>query len=890
MRAIPASHEYRLSELNTIRRTFLTRRGDEGSVDTGSLQVSFPKEGSPSELSPHGAVQTAVQNSAAAAFPAETLGIGPKQYSPLVAVPESLHNREEQRVYGSNSNRRIARESMMNPTSRLVSWCAVLAWLVVPFSSRFAVADSADESTANHWAFRPASRPKVPEIRNSGRARTPVDSFLLNRLETVKLTFAPDADRTTLLRRAYLDLWGLPPTLADVDAFLADTREDAFEHVLDRLLASPRFGERWARHWLDVAGYADTVGFDIDATLIIQAEGKWRYRDYVIDAFNRDMPYDQFVREQLAGDEMTNWRRARVYTPAIRDKLIATGFFRNARDETHEPESNIPLIFYGVLHNTVDLVGSSLLGLTLQCARCHDHKFDPIAQKEYYQLMAFLTPAYNPRDWRPVYPWKAGIKDRALPDVPAAEKDAIDRHNRDIDDKVAECNRQLAGLRRPYEKRLRDAKLQAIPEAIRADTRTALDTPAGKRDEIQRYLAGKFEGMLRVNPQEVEKALSRADQSVLARLQDRIAALSRQRKSFGKIQALYDVGPAPATFLLRRGNHETPGKEVQPGFLKVLSEPERTPPTAVPVDGSSGRRLALAQWLTQPNSRASALLSRVMVNRLWQHLFGSGLVPTPDNFGTSGEPPTHPELLEWLSSAFADGGWRIKPVLKLMMMSTAYRQSSHARETAEPLDPEKVDPGNRLLWKMRLRRLEAEVIRDALLAVSGQLDATMGGPPVPIKWMPDGMVVLDKQRLPTEGAANRRSIYLLFRRAYNLSFLSVFDQPLVAVNCTRRDTSAVPLQALALLNDPFVAEQAIHFADRVKRLAGAPREDAIRTAFRLALSRSPSAAEVDICSRLLERQAGAFRAAKSSPAESEHKALVQLCHTLLNTSEFLYVE
>jgi len=785
--------------------------------------------------------------------------------------------------------------SKMNPTYRSLFLVAVLAWLVVPFASESAALVSADENTAEHWAFRPASRPKVPAVRDSSRVRTSVDAFLLNQLEAVKLAFAPDAGRTTLLRRAYFDLWGLPPSPEDVDAFLADSRADAFERVLDRLLASPRFGERWARHWLDVAGYADTVGFDIDATLIIQAEGKWRYRDYVIAALNRDLPYDQFVREQLAGDEMSDWRRARVYTPEIRAKLIATGFLRNARDETHEPESNIPLIFYGVLHNTVDIVGNSLLGLTLQCARCHDHKFDPISQKEYYQVMAFLTPAYNPRDWRPVYPWKPAIKDRALPDVSAADKDEIDRHNRAIDAKVAECNRQSAELRRPYELLLRDAKLQAIPDAIRAATQAALATPADKRNAIQKHLAGKFEGMLRVTPQEVEKAVSSADRSTLAGIQDQIKALTRERKSFGKIQALYDVGPPPATFLLKRGNHETPGKEVQPGFLKALCDPGRAAPTAVRVDESSGRRLALAQWLTQPNSRASALLSRVMVNRLWQHLFGSGLVPTPENFGASGEPPTHPELLEWLGKEFADGGWRIKPMVKLMMTSTAYRQSSHVPGPTRTNLADNIDPGNKLLWKMRLRRLEAEAIRDALLTVSGRLDTTMGGPPVLIKWQPDGMVVLDKEHLKAaggadRGGADRRSIYLLFRRAYNLSFLSVFDQPLVAVNCSRRDTSAVPLQALAMLNDAFVAGQAVHFTGRVKRLAGDSREDAIRGAFRLALARPPSAAEMAICSRLVERHVGAFRAAKSSPADADYKALAQMCHTLLNTSEFLYLE
>jgi len=752
-------------------------------------------------------------------------------------------------------------------------------------------AAAAGKDAPEHWAFRPAQRPQIPEVNGSGRVRTPADAFLLARLEAAKLSFALDADRVTLLRRAYFDLWGLPPTPDEVDAFLADTSADAFERVLDRLLASPRFGERWARHWLDVAGYADTVGFDIDATLIIQGEGKWRYRDYVIDAFNKDMPYNQFVREQLAGDEMVEWRQARVFTPEIRNKLIATGFLRNARDETHEPESNIPLIFYGVLHNTVDIVGNSLLGLTMQCARCHDHKFDPISQKEYYQLMAFFTPAFNPRDWRPVYPWKTEIKDRALPDVSAAEKDEIDQHNRGIDAKTAELERKIAELRGPYLSRLRDVKLKSLPESIRDDVKKALDTPQDKRGEVQKYLASKFEKSLRVSAEEADAALSDADRKALADLKKQTAELKQGRRSFGKIQALYDVGPAPTTFLLERGNHETPGREVPLGYLSALGDSGRSAPTSMKVAGSSGRRLALAAWLTQPNSRAAALMSRVMVNRLWQHLFGIGLVPSSENFGRSGEQPTHPELLEWLASKFMAQGWHIKPMLKLMMLSSAYRQSSHpsARDGNRVEQAESIDPGNKLLWKMRLRRLEAEAIRDALLAVSGRLDLTMGGPPVPINWQKDGMVLIDKQNLKP-GAAYRRSIYLLFRRAYNLSFLGVFDQPLVAVNCTRRDASAVPLQALAMLNDAFVAEQAVELANRVKRLAGGRGEKAIRSAYRLALARMPNAIEMEICTKLLERQESVFKAAKSSPEESEHKALVQLCHTLLNTSEFLYVE
>jgi hypothetical protein len=778
-------------------------------------------------------------------------------------------------------------------------WCAAawglltLAWPTIggaPGTQKPSTPDKGP-TPPDHWAFQPPRRPSVPAIRNVGRLRTPVDAFLLARLEEKGLTFAPEADRITLMRRAYLDLRGLPPAPEDVDAFLADDRPDAYEKLLDRLLASPHFGERWGRHWLDVVGYADTVGFDFDFNLIVQPEGKWRYRDYVIAALNMDVPFDRFVREQLAGDELVDWRHAKFYTPEIRDHLIATGFLRNARDETHEPESNIPLIFYGVLHNTVDIVGNSLLGLTLQCARCHDHKFDPIAQQEYYELMAFLTPAYNPKQWLAVYPWKPEIKDRGLPDVSADEKADIERHNKEIARQLDEVARKRTTIYRPYEVRLQESKWSALPEAIRADTRAAIQMPADKRDAVQKYLVAKLEPSLRVQPAEVKAALSGTDRAADQDLDKQAAELKARQRSWGKIQALYDVGPPPATHLLKRGNHESPGRDVQPRFLKVLSGGDNNVriPAGVP-DGTSGRRLALAQWMTTPNSRAAGLLARVMVNRLWQHLYGEPIVQSPENFGLSGEPPTHPELLEWLGSEFAGAGWRIKPMLKLLMTSSAYRQAARlpAPVPATQADPQQVDPANQLLWKMRLRRLEAEAIRDSILAVSGQLDATMGGPPILTKAQTDGRVMIDDKRLPDPAAKNRRSVYLLFRRTFNPSFLSVFDQPQVSVNCPRRDTSAVPLQALAMLNDPFVTEQAGHFADRVASRAGGARQQAIRTAFRLALARPPSAEEQDVCARLLERQALIFREAKMPDAE--RGALVQLCQMLLNTSEFLYVE
>ncbi len=769
-----------------------------------------------------------------------------------------------------------------------IGWGLVLAAVALPPPEMPGAEPAAGPKPPEHWAFQPPSRPAVPGSRAAPRARNPVDAFLLARLEGKGLSYSPDADRVTLLRRAYLDLWGLPPTPEAVDAFLADGRADRFERLVDQLLASPHFGERWGRHWLDVVGYADTVGFDIDAALIIQSEGKWRYRDYVIAALNQDMPFDRFVREQVAGDEMVDWRRARTFTREIRDKLVATGFLRNARDESHEPESNIPLIYYGVLHNTLDIVGNSLLGLTLNCARCHDHKFDPISQKEYYQLMAFLTPAYNPKDWRPVYPWKAGVKDRTLPDISPAERAEIERHNREIDRQSAECERRLAELRRPHEARLREAKYAALPEPIRADTRKAIRTPPGRRDAVQKYLAGKFEKSLKVSAAEVAAALSIEERAAAASLEKRLAALSGRRRSWGKIQALFDVGPPPPTHLLRRGDHNSPRAEVQPGFIKILTDGDR--PVAIPAlapPGSSGRRLALAHWLTQPKSRPAGLLARVLVNRLWQHLFGEGLVPTPENFGLSGAPPTHPELLEWLASEFAERGWRVKPMIRLMMTSAAYRQASRVAKNPRA---EAADPGNTLLWKMRLRRLEAEAIRDGMLSASGQLNPAAGGAPVPIKSRPDGMVVIDAKALPTPDARNRRSIYLVSRRAYNLSLLSVFDQPLVAVNCARRDRSALPLQSLTMMNDAFVVEQAGHLARRVMRAAAGAKDRYVRSAFRYVLARTPSAAEEEVCARLLRDQASLFAAARVSAAEAEERALAQLCHVLFNTSEFLYAE
>jgi mono/diheme cytochrome c family protein len=732
------------------------------------------------------------------------------------------------------------------------------------------------------WAFRPPERPELPRVEGAARVRTPIDAFVLAKLEAKGLTFAPDADRVTLLRRLSFDLLGLPPSPEEVDAFLADARPGAYERLVDRLLASPHYGERWGRHWLDAAGYADTVGPDNDAEIIRTREGLWRYRDYVIRSFNADKPYDRFLLEQLAGDELDDWRSAAL-TPEVREHLVATGFLRTAVDNTAEAELNRPLERYQVLHDTLEIVTSNLVGLTFGCARCHDHKFDPIPQEDYYRLMAFLTPAYNPDAW--VQP-----QNRHLDDASAKEKEAINRHNAEIERRVGELNKQLGDLRRPYEQKLVQAKLAAIPEAVRADVQAALATEAGKRSEVQKYLADKLGPLVKVTPEEVAKVLGEADRARVDGLVKEVASLNGQKQTPAKIQALFESGAPPATRLLRRGNHLTPGREVEPGFPAVLcdgNEPAAVP-AAPPGSPSSGRRTALARWLTRPDH---PLTARVLVNRVWQHHFGEGIVATPDNFGHSGARPTHPELLDWLAAELVRDGWRLKPLHQLLVTSTVYRQAARRPEPAAgEADPEKIDPGNQLLWRARLRRVESEAVRDTVLAVSGTLDRTQGGPPIPLEPRKDGMVVVAEKGLATPTAKWRRSVYLLARRNYQLTLLSVFDQPVVATNCTRRTTSAVPLQALTFMNDAFVLEQADHFAARVEAAAGASRERQIEAAFRLAFARRPTVQEAEGAAALLGRQAQRYRGEKLPAEQAAHKALAGLCQMLLCANEFLYVE
>ncbi len=744
------------------------------------------------------------------------------------------------------------------------------------------------------WAFRRLSPPGVPPLPAlDGAARTTVDAFVLAKLQEHGLRYAPQADRLTLLRRACYDLVGLPPTPEQIDAFAADNRPDAYERLLDQLLASPHFGERWGRHWLDAAGYSDITGGDNDAAIIKLSDGKWKYRDWVVRAFNEDRSYERFLIDQLAGDEVVDWRNARPFTPEILDRLIATGFLRNAADDTDEKELTTQDILHGILQRTSEVVANNLLGLTLGCAKCHDHKYEPIAQQDYYRLLAAFSPTYNPAAWLPP-------KQRALADISPGEKADAEKHNVELDRAIGELTRQRGEIQRPGRESIFERKLASVPEAIRADVKPAIQTAADKRSEVQKYLADKFQPSLGASDDEVLTALGDGEKRQIGEFDQRIVALKPTHRAWGTIQAAYDAGPPPTTHLLRRGNHETPGPAVDPGFIAVLCSKEPaaasglvTAPlyasTCKPAGPTSGRRLALARWLTDWNSPAGGLAARVFVNRVWQHLFGRGIVETSENLGLSGAAPSHAELLEWLTCHFVAEGRQVKPLIKLLMTSGVYRQASRQTGAAGDATTAESDPANRLLTHMPLRRLEAEIVRDAILSVSGQLDLALGGPPVPVEVRADGMVVIPDKNLPTPGAKSRRSVYVLARRNYHLSMLNVFDQPTMATNCPNRQQSAVVLQSLAMLNDAFVLEQADRFAARVRAAAGAEAVRQIELAFRIALAREPSAREIAWSQELLAGQIAECAKANLPGDQVAQQALAHLCHMLLNANEFLYV-
>jgi hypothetical protein len=691
------------------------------------------------------------------------------------------------------------------------------------------LAPAADEYTVppakrEHWAWKVPVRPLVPAVRDRSWLHTPVDAFVLAPLEAEGLHPAPAASREQLLRRVSLDLVGLPPTPAEVDAFVHDPAPDVWEKVVDRLLASPHYGERWGRHWLDLARFAESNGYEFDEV----RPDAWRYRDYVITAFNDDRPYDRFIREQLAGDELY------PNNPAA---LTATGFNVLGPDMTDS--SDQPQRRQNTLNDMTDTTGLAFLGLTIACARCHDHKFEPIPQTDYYRLQAFFTPVVFRRDL-PI----AGAGERAAHSAALKEYAAL----------VQPLQDQLDDLERPYRDRLYAERLAKLSDEARA----AHQTPAAQRTPAQKDLVEKTNRLLGVPAESVVKAMTAADRTRHQELQDRLKRFDHRKPAALPVaMGLTDAtGAPPRTRVLERGELSNLGEEVQPGFpIVVAPSPQALPP----------RRADLANWIA---SRENPLTARVLVNRVWQHHFGRGLVPTPSDFGIRGQRPTHPELLDWLAVEFMDSAWSIKHVHRLLLTSAAYQQSSKPSPEALAKDPD-----NRLFSRMIRQRLEGEVIRDSLLAASGRLNGKMGGPGV---FPPIAQEALQGTQAwkvsPDPRDHVRRSVYVFARRNLRFPFLEAFDLPDSNLSCPRRERSTTAPQALALLNDADVLTAARALTARIEVAAGS-EEERVTLAYRDVLGRPPSATEMQLAREFLS-----------------HAPLSELCRALFNLNEFIYVD
>ncbi|MDB5387022.1 MAG: putative rane protein [Planctomycetaceae bacterium] len=664
------------------------------------------------------------------------------------------------------------------------------------------------------WSFQRPQRAAIPVVQATDLVRNPIDAFLLRQLESKQLSFAPEADRGTLLRRAAFDLTGLPPEPEELETFLADTSPDAYERLVERLLASPRYGERWGRHWLDVAGYADCEG---RREQHLPRNFAWRYRDYVIRAFNADKPFDRFLQEQIAGDELADYEHAPEITQQIEDNLVATAFLRMSPDPTWANLTGYVPDRLEVTADMLDVLGSGVMGLTFKCARCHTHKFDPIPQRDYYRLVALLKGAYDEHDWlKPELnsyggALSAGFGERFLSAVSTEKRKQWEQHNARIQQEI-------------------DTLKAVVPQ-----------TP---------------ETMKRQNE------------------------LAGQRLPEPRIMAMWDRGDPSPTYIYRRGDYQNSGALVQAGVPAVLSDPKTPFEIKPPWPGakSTGRRLAFARWLTHPDQ---PLTARVMVNRIWKLHFGQGLVRSLGNFGKTGDKPTHPELLDWLALEFIREGWSIKAMQRLMLTSSVYRQSSLVS------NPKQVefDPDNRLLSRMPLRRMEAELVRDTLLLVSGQLNASAYGPADAVSVRPDGLVLSSK----------RRSIYIQQLRKHPVSLLESFDLPAMNPNCLQRAESLVAPQALQLLNDSAVRELANQFASRVHHEVGDDATQQIGRVFQIGLSRNPSPEEQAVgtqsLAQLTEEWTKQLTASgQASKAEASRRALSTFCHTIINSAAFLYLD
>jgi hypothetical protein len=903
-------------------------------------------------------------------------------------------------------------------------------------------------SAASHWAFQP-----LKSGQSSPTAKPSIDHFVTVRLKEAGLTPGREADRATLIRRVAFVLTGLPPAPDEIAGFVSDPRSGAYPRMVERYLTSPRYGERWGKHWLDAAGYADSNGYfnaDTDRPLA------YRYRDYVIRSLNRDLPFDHFIREQLAGDELSGWKPGQPATPEIIELLEATHFLRNGQDGSGESDGNpdeVRTDRYYALESAMQIIGSSLLGMTLQCAKCHDHKFEPITQKDYYAFQAVLYPAFNIEKWvkpgdRVVHAnlpgeleaWEA--RDQRLETELAALKsgfkswfatngvtgrtlfnDRFDSTNSlqarwsntaPGDDAPAGSPAVALDSETAPAANVKEGKLQIIEGGGSGDrwlctkqsfdwrpadtgqwiqvsfdlvatklnkgnpaervayviaahdfndnspteggnllidgnpggaTSVHVDYPgadsksrgsigetgykAGHNYGVRVTRAGTNEftlehlvdgaidgGSLKLkadhlppsgfafeyccgrsfivdnvlvegsnDPAPGWTAANRAFQKTLV---ERKQALDQATKAIaakrtpkpGRISWMSDgSATAPEVHLLKRGNHKTPGDLIEPAFPAFLPTSHGPDAKFQPAKtaATTGRRLAWANWLTEPGSAQASLLARVTVNRVWQQYFGVGIVATPDNFGLSGAKPTHPELLDWIAVKFVESGWSLKALHRLILESATFRQTSAPRAGAVARDPE-----NRLLWRYPIHRLDAEAIRDAMLSVSARLGSKTNGPFVPTPRSPIGEVIVDEAKPD----AFARSIFLQQRRTQVPTFLGTFDAPSIVFNCTRRAETTMPLQSLGLLNSEFAVKRGEDFARRLEREGGRDTPAKIRRGFLLTMGREPDSGERKAATRFLTEQ----RSAYAGKPDAEQRVWADFCQSLFGLNSFLYLE
>ncbi len=828
----------------------------------------------------------------------------------------------------------------------------------------------------SHWAFQPVRRPAIPMVRDTDWVRNPIDAFVLSRLEEKGLQPNPPASKHELIRRASYDLTGLPPTISEVERFLADTSPDAYESMIDRLLASPRYGEKWGRYWLDLVRFAETNSYERDNP----KPNAWRYRDYVIRAFNDDKPYDRFLLEQLAGDELPD---------GDSDSLIATGYYRLGiwDDEPTDREQ----ARYDGLDDVVATTGQVFLGLTIDCARCHDHKIDPISQKDYYRLLAFVQNINHyrnggPTDEQPIFrdatdrasyeakcreherkleALQSSIREienafldrwRSTPDPTLDNPDLEQlryRFYRDTWERLPdfatlkpEDSGDLPGRRFNLKPRTRDDAFGFVFEGTLVVPQDGLYTFFLDSDDGSRLLVGdrnvlEYDGIhtqgreqssvvdlkkgrvpIRLEyfqkshafglnvawsgpgfdrrplfASDSEHAARQIDLAELIRTEGtrvlgqeqarRYQALHRELRRLRlqgvpveKALCVTESGPvAEETFVLLRGNAHVHGDKVDPAFLEVLHEPAPVIPTPAPDARTTGRRIVLARWIASPGN---PLTSRVMVNRIWQYHFGRGIVRSPNNYGVQGDPPTHPELLDWLAAEFVANGWKLKPLHRLVMTSNSYRMSS--RGQAVGLEK---DPTNDLFWRFDMRRLTAEEIRDSILAVSGNINLAMFGPGI-YPTMP--AEVLATQSMPGKGwghstpqEQSRRSVYIHVKRSLLLPMLESFDLAETDRSSPARFSTTQPTQALAMLNGEFLNKQAAVFAQRLKREAGDDIRAQVRLALRLATAREPELDEV-------QRGVELIKDIESQDRLGIEKAREAFALLVLNLNEFLYLD